>query len=258
MEGGELFDVIATSGSFSEMNAQRIMRDILQGIAYLHTHSIVHRDIKPENVLCKSSKSFPLTVKIADLGLAGFLGESGEMSERNQQQMIGTAAYVAPEIVRKEPYGAGVDVWASGVLLYIMLTGKMPFYGNDESEVLKMILDGEVDYSLPEFEPISESAKSLLRSLLQKDPNRRLTAQAALNHRWIEDSSIVSDAPLGNDYSNLHSSRRKFRRAVIAVASLKKMSMLRMATANAVASGAFSTVSSSSITSEQQPKTNPS
>jgi len=225
MEGGELFDVIANAGTFSEKKAQLVMRDILRGVAYLHMHSIVHRDIKPENILCKA-KGWPLTVKIADLGLASFVNESGDLIERPGANMKGTAAYVAPEVVRREPHGAPVDVWACGVILFIMLSGRMPFYGDDDREVLEMIVRSDIALDGEEWSSVSDDAKSLVRSLLQRDVNKRLTAQAALNHRWLESNTEVNDEPLNKNYSGMMSLRRRFRRAVIAVILLRRMSQL--------------------------------
>jgi tRNA A-37 threonylcarbamoyl transferase component Bud32 len=125
MEGGELFDIIADAGHFSEQAASQVMREVVKGVQYLHMNSIVHRDLKPENVLCANS-DFPLQIKLADFGLANF-AEDGTIQESNSTDgcMIGTPGYVAPEAVKREPYGPPVDMWACGVLLYIMLSGKV-------------------------------------------------------------------------------------------------------------------------------------
>lgn len=223
MQGGELFDIIAEAGSFSEQQAAQVTRDVVKGIQYLHMHDIVHRDIKPENVLCKT-KSWPLQVKLADFGLADF-AEDGEINEQ-QQNMIGTPGYVAPEVVKREKYGAAVDMWAVGVLLYIMLSGKMPFYGRDDVACLRMIASGK--YSMPprEWDKISEDAISLVRGLLQLNPGKRLTANAALQHKWLADPSSLSTSPINNDLSQIHSSRRKFKRAVMAAMTVGRINNL--------------------------------
>mmetsp|Transcript_16142 Transcript_16142/g.32676 ORF Transcript_16142/g.32676 Transcript_16142/m.32676 type:complete len:361 (-) Transcript_16142:1509-2591(-) len=215
-EGGELFDVIADAGRFSELNASQVMRSIVKGVQYLHLHDIVHRDIKPENVLCVDQE-WPLQVKICDFGLAGFIRDAGLESS-----LIGTPGYVAPEIVTHQPYGAAVDLWSCGVLLYIMLSGKMPFFGRTDQECLKRIAEGRYTFPEKEWGNISADAKSLVKGLLQIDPKKRLTARACLVHRWL-DSNQVSDEPIPNDLSGIHSSQRKFRKAVHAVMTIGRM-----------------------------------
>lgn len=221
MKGGELFDIIAEAGSFSEQQAAQVTRDVIKGVQYLHMLAIVHRDIKPENVLCLSKK-WPLQVKLADFGLADYSDGDGEISE-NQQTMIGTPGYVAPEVVKKEKYGQPVDMWAVGVLLYIMLSGKMPFYGRDDNACLRMIASGK--YSMPdrEWASISPVAKSLVKGLLQLNPDKRLTANGALHHPWLADPTALSSAPINNDLSGIHSRRRKFRTIVHATITVGRM-----------------------------------
>jgi len=226
MEGGELFDIIADAGNFSEQQASQVTRDIIKGVQYLHLHGIVHRDLKPENVLCLS-KEWPLHVKIADFGLANFT-EDGEVREKTNA-MIGTPGYVAPEIVRRVSYGAAVDLWACGVLLYIMLSGRMPFYGKDDQACLKMIGIGKYEFPDREWSTISEDAISLVRGLLQVDPEKRLTADAALHHSWLKDPNVLSATPIANDLSGIHSSRRKFRRAVMAAVTVQRINTLGQA-----------------------------
>lgn len=223
MSGGELFDIIADAGNFSEQQASQVTRDIIKGVQYLHLHGIVHRDIKPENVLCVT-KDWPLHVKIADFGLANFT-EDGEVREKTNA-MIGTPGYVGPEIVRGQPYGTAVDMWSCGVLLYIMLSGRMPFYGKDDQACLKMIAVGKYEFPDREWKTISEEAKSLVRGLLQVDPDKRLTADAALHHNWLKDPNALSATPIQNDLSGIHSSRRKFRRAVMAAVTVQRINAL--------------------------------
>lgn len=223
MQGGELFDVIAEAGSFSEKQASQVMRDVIKGVQYLHLHGIVHRDLKPENVLC-CTKQWPLQVKLADFGLANF-AEDGQINEQTAS-MIGTPGYVSPEVVKREACGPPVDMWACGVLLYIMLSGKMPFYGKDDVACLRMIAAGK--YALPprEWERISPDAVSLVKGLLQVHPEKRLTANAALQHKWLAVPDALSASPIQNDLSGIHSSRRKFRKAVYAAFTVGRMNNL--------------------------------
>jgi calcium/calmodulin-dependent protein kinase (CaM kinase) II len=183
----------------------------------------VHRDLKPENVLCEH-KQWPLQVKLADFGLANF-AEDGNVQESTTAGgcMVGTPGYVAPEVVRREAYGPAVDMWACGVLLYIMLSGKMPFYGRDDNECLRKIVSGQ--YSMPDREwlHISTNAKSLVKSLLQVDPAKRLTADSALQHNFLAQPDELSSEPIQNDLKGIHSSRRKFKKAVMAAVTVERM-----------------------------------
>ncbi|KAJ8900878.1 hypothetical protein NDN08_000177 [Rhodosorus marinus] len=220
MRGGELFDQIADRGRFSEKDASMVMRSIVQAISFLHLHHIVHRDLKPENVLCKDS-SWPLVVKLSDFGLA-----SATEDKINDGELIGTPGYVAPEVVMRKPYDFAVDMWAAGVILYIMLSGKMPFFGKTDRECLRKIATGRYAFPPRQWSTVSEDAQSLIRSLLQVDPAKRLTAVAALNHKWLCDPHTCCSEPLTNDLRELHSTKRKFRKAVNAVITLKKLSQL--------------------------------
>lgn len=233
MEGGELFDIIADAGHFSEQAASQVMRGIVKGVQYLHLHSIVHRDLKPENVLC-TKKQWPLQVKLADFGLANF-AEDGSIQESTTGNgcMVGTPGYVAPEVVKREPYGPPVDMWACGVLLYIMLSGKMPFYGRDDAECLKRIAAGHFAMPDREWKAISVEARSLVKSLLQVDPAKRLTANAALQHKFLDEPNALSDTPIPNDLKGIHSSRRKFKKAVMAAVTVERMKDMMNKTAAA-------------------------
>eukprot|EP00177_Eucheuma_denticulatum_P005989 GFKZ01010926.1.p1 GENE.GFKZ01010926.1~~GFKZ01010926.1.p1 ORF type:complete len:424 (+),score=52.24 GFKZ01010926.1:560-1831(+) len=220
MEGGELFDIIADQGHLSEQRASQVVREIIKGVDYLHEVGVVHCDIKPENILCKS-RSWPLQIKLCDFGLANFYDK---YNDSNMTAMIGTPGYVAPEVVQRKPYGPPVDMWACGVVLYVMLSGRMPFYGKDDVQCLRMTANG--DYSFPdrEWKHVSEDAKSLVRALLQIRPELRLTAKAALQHKWLATPQELSTTPLQNDLSQIHSKvRQRFRKAVNAVHTIERM-----------------------------------
>ncbi|KAI0565303.1 Calcium-dependent protein kinase [Gracilaria domingensis] len=220
MAGGELFDIIADQGHLSEQSASIVMRDIIKGIEYLHDIGVVHCDIKPENILCKS-KQWPYNVKLCDFGLANFFDKHNNNS---MTETIGTPGYVAPEVVRRQPYGPPVDMWACGVVLYVMLSGRMPFYGRDDIQCLRRTANGEYSFPQREWEDVSEDAKSLVRSLLQIRPELRLTAKAALQHRWLARPETLNTVPLQNDLSQIHSRvRRKFRKAVTIARTIEKM-----------------------------------
>uniref|UniRef100_A0A7S1TNH6 Protein kinase domain-containing protein n=1 Tax=Erythrolobus australicus TaxID=1077150 RepID=A0A7S1TNH6_9RHOD len=218
IQGGELFDKIASAGRFSEKNASMIVRQMFAGLQYLHIHSIVHRDIKPENVLCANA-DWPLHIKLCDFGLAEVMAES---KKDTSVGLVGTPGYVAPEVVRRQPIGPPVDMWACGVLLYIMLSGKMPFYGRDEIECLRRIARGMYEFPEREWRNISPIARSLVKGLLNVDQEKRLSASAALHHPFIT-SHDISDAPIENDLSGLSSSRRKLQKVVKAVMTVNQL-----------------------------------
>eukprot|EP00168_Porphyra_purpurea_P009838 TRINITY_DN2409_c0_g1_i4.p1 TRINITY_DN2409_c0_g1~~TRINITY_DN2409_c0_g1_i4.p1 ORF type:complete len:380 (+),score=121.90 TRINITY_DN2409_c0_g1_i4:256-1395(+) len=158
MAGGMLYDVLAKEGYFSEATASGIMRDLLAGVACLHAHDIVHRDIKPENVLAVRS-TFPLTVKVADFGLADFVLETS-FGDKCTNGMYGTPFFVAPEVIRGEPYGPAVDCWSCGVLLYNMLSGTLPFDGANIKDVLRRVRSGAYDLPDSEWADISPAQRT--------------------------------------------------------------------------------------------------
>lgn len=223
MEGGELFDVIAAEGHFSEKKASFVAHELISGVSYLHDHGIVHRDIKPENILCKS-REWPLQVKLSDFGLANFIDENEVEREKKREisSLIGTPGYIAPEVVKLEGYGPPVDMWACGVILYIMISGKMPFFGRDEHEMLGRIRQGKYGFPDREWKNVSQDCMNLIKSLLQVDPQKRLTAKGALAHRWM-DSETLNDSDIKNDLSGIHSCRRKFKKAVYAALTIQRM-----------------------------------
>lgn len=234
MQGGELFDIVADQGHLSEQRASQVMRDIITGVDYLHDLGIVHCDIKPENILCKS-KQWPLQVKLCDFGLANYYDKS---MDSTMTAMIGTPGYVAPEVIKRERYGPPVDMWACGVVLYVMLSGRMPFFGRDDIQCLRRTAAGEYGFPDREWKDVSEGAKSLVKSLLQIRPEMRLTAKAALQHKWLALPEQNSSALLPNDLSNIHSRlRQKFRKAVHAAVTIERMKELAGSSGASGASG---------------------
>lgn len=181
MPGGHLFQVLANKGlSYNEERASFILRDVIEGLAYLHERGIVHRDVKPENVLTTSA-TWPFTTKLADFGLSNFLAPTAGVLESK----VGTPYFVAREIVTTETYNALADMWSVGVLMYQMLSSRLPFEGNQTKSVLYAILDGRYSFPSPEFDPISDEAKDLIQKLICVDTTKRLSAKEALRHPWI-------------------------------------------------------------------------
>ncbi|OSX70770.1 hypothetical protein BU14_0672s0009 [Porphyra umbilicalis] len=237
LSGGELFDQIAEAGSFTEKQAAQVMREITKGVAYLHKSNICHGDLKPENILTKSKK-WPLDVKLCDFGLANFVQDDAASEEQLEMVAekaqagkgavagyVGTPGYVAPEIVKREPYGPAVDMWACGVVLYIMLSGKMPFFGRNDAECLKRTAEGKYSFPAREWSRISPEAVSLVKALLQVDPSKRLTANAALAHTWLADPDAVADTPI-EDLAGIHSRKRKLRKAFTAAVTIGRLNNL--------------------------------
>lgn len=214
MPGGMLYDILANEGYFSEKNAAAVMRDLLQAVKCLHDNDIVHRDIKPENVLALN-KAWPLKVKLADFGLADFVLENS-FGEKSTCGMYGTPFFVAPEVIRAETYTPAVDIWSLGVLAYNMLSGKLPFDGNNIKEVLRRVRAGKYSFPSSEWDDISHDAKHFISGLLELDPKKRLTAQQALQHPWLT-STTISERAITNDRSALGYEQRKLRMSSMAI-----------------------------------------
>mmetsp|Transcript_22053 Transcript_22053/g.43825 ORF Transcript_22053/g.43825 Transcript_22053/m.43825 type:complete len:352 (-) Transcript_22053:442-1497(-) len=188
LTGGELFDRIVQKGTFSEKEASDVLKCIVSAMQYLHGIGIVHRDLKPENLLYASSKgSAPL--KITDFGLAK-LRRDGD----NMNTACGTPGYVAPEIIKKAPYGPAVDLWSIGVIMYILLCGFPPFYHESTAALYKQIKKGDFEFPSPYWDEISDAAKNLISGLLTVDPKKRLTSQGVLDHPWVSGGAASSQS----------------------------------------------------------------
>ncbi|PRP84350.1 hypothetical protein PROFUN_07651 [Planoprotostelium fungivorum] len=184
--GGELFYKIVERGNYSEQDAANIVRQIVQGVAYLHSNGICHRDLKPENLLCsgledKEEGFKPFRVIIADFGLSKEF-DGGEALETS----CGTPDYVAPEVITAEgTYNQSVDMWSIGVITYVLLCGFSPFLSSTQTGLFEKIIKVEYDFPEPEWSNISPEAKDFIRHLLLRDPNSRYTAEQCLGHRWL-------------------------------------------------------------------------
>lgn len=232
MPGGMLYDILANEGVFTEKNAASVMRDLLRAVQCLHDNDIVHRDIKPENVLALN-KTWPLKVKLADFGLADFVLENS-FGEKSTCGMYGTPFFVAPEVIRAETYTPAVDIWSLGVLAYNMLSGKLPFDGNNIKEVLRRVRAGRYTFPDAEWGDISPEAKDFIRGLLEVDPKKRLTASEALGHVWMT-STNISERAINNDRSALGYEQRKLRMSSMAIDDVA--GLLRLEEEEGVSSG---------------------
>ncbi|XP_036447557.1 calcium/calmodulin-dependent protein kinase type 1G-like [Colossoma macropomum] len=178
VSGGELFDRLLNQGMFSEKDASLVIRQVLEGVNYLHKNGIVHRDLKLENLLYYSQDDNS-KIMISDFGLSK-IEDNGIMSTT-----CGTPGYVAPEVLGQKPYSKAVDCWSIGVITYILLCGYPPFYEESESLLFSKIKKAEYEFDSPFWDDISESAKDFVRNLIQKDPELRYTTEQALKHPWI-------------------------------------------------------------------------
>lgn len=185
MKGGMLFEAIEDGICFSEADVAQLMREILHGIMYLHDNGVVHRDIKPENVLCTDSHP-PWHVKIADFGLSKFTEKGAPTSDMLMKTMIGTPEFIAPEIALRQEYTSKVDIWAVGMLMYNVVAGKLPFDDDEEDFIGKLRAGLNLDFPEAVWRSFSADARSFTRALLCSDPEKRLTALAALVHPWLD------------------------------------------------------------------------
>ncbi|KAG9332704.1 hypothetical protein JZ751_014803, partial [Albula glossodonta] len=175
--GGELLDRILERGTYTEKDASRVIQQVLEAVRYLHQMGIVHRDLKPENLLYESPLEDSKIV-ISDFGLSK-MEEQGALSTA-----CGTPAYVAPELLQQKIYGKEVDLWAVGVISYILLCGYPPFYDENDTQLYKQIVKAEYEFDSPYWDDISDSAKDFISHLLQKDPAERYNCDEALLHSW--------------------------------------------------------------------------
>nr|XP_046273392.1 serine/threonine-protein kinase DCLK3 [Scatophagus argus] len=181
VSGGDLFEAISEKGKFSEAEAGLMVSDVSEALNYIHSKSIVHRDLKPENLLIEGVAAGTCRLKLGDFGLAMVVTEP-------VFTICGTPTYVAPEILCETGYGIAVDVWALGVILYILLCGFPPFRSRDrdQEELFQLIKQGQLHFLSPYWDPISEEARGLVRALLQPDPTVRLTAEQTFLHPWVK------------------------------------------------------------------------
>uniref|UniRef100_A0A671X3G8 non-specific serine/threonine protein kinase n=1 Tax=Sparus aurata TaxID=8175 RepID=A0A671X3G8_SPAAU len=181
VSGGELFDFLAQKESLSEEEATQFIKQILEGVNYLHARKIAHFDLKPENIMLLD-KNVPLPrIKLIDFGLAHKIEAGVEF-----KNIFGTPEFVAPEIVNYEPLGLEADMWSIGVITYILLSGASPFLGETKQDTLRNISAINYEFDEEFFCHTSEPAKKFISQLLEKDKKKRLTIQDALNHPWIK------------------------------------------------------------------------
>ncbi|XP_027881303.1 calcium/calmodulin-dependent protein kinase type II subunit beta isoform X2 [Xiphophorus couchianus] len=238
--GGELFEDIVAREYYSEADASHCIHQILDSVSYTHQHDIVHRDLKPENLLL-ASKCKNAAVKLADFGLA--------IEVQGDQQawfgFAGTPGYLSPEVLRKEAYGKPVDIWACGVILYILLVGYPPFWDEDQHKLYQQIKAGAYDFPSPEWDTVTPEAKNLINQMLTINPAKRITAQEALKHPWVCQRSTVASMMHRQETVEClkkFNARRKLKGAILTTMLVSRnFSVGRQTTAPAAVSGVAGT-----------------
>ncbi|XP_027179305.1 calcium-dependent protein kinase 18-like [Coffea eugenioides] len=190
-EGGELLDRILSKkdSRYTEKDAAIVVRQMLKVAAECHLHGLVHRDMKPENFLFKSPK-VDSSLKATDFGLSDFIRPGKKF-----QDIVGSAYYVAPEVLKRRS-GPESDVWSIGVITYILLCGRRPFWDKTEDGIFKEVLRNKPDFRRKPWPSISNSARDFVKKLLVKDPRARLTAAQALSHPWVREGGDASEIPV--------------------------------------------------------------
>uniref|UniRef100_A0A3P8R8T8 Serine/threonine-protein kinase DCLK2 n=1 Tax=Astatotilapia calliptera TaxID=8154 RepID=A0A3P8R8T8_ASTCA len=188
VKGGDLFDAITSSAKYTERDASIMVYNLARALKYLHSLNIVHRDIKPENLLVFEYPDGTKSLKLGDFGLATVV-------EGPLYTVCGTPTYVAPEIIAESGYGLKVDIWAAGVITYILLCGFPPFRSenNQQEDLFDQILQGRLDFPSPYWDNITDSAKELIGKMLQVNAEARYTAQDVLSHPWVTDDAIMEN-----------------------------------------------------------------
>uniref|UniRef100_A0A3Q0REZ6 CaM kinase-like vesicle-associated protein n=1 Tax=Amphilophus citrinellus TaxID=61819 RepID=A0A3Q0REZ6_AMPCI len=217
--GREVFDWILDQGYYSERDTSNVMRQVLEAVAYLHSLKIVHRNLK---VLTeKNQTNFHFDFQLAKL------------ENRLIKDPCGTPEYLAPEVVARQRYGRPVDCWAIGVIMYILLSGNPPFYDDAEEDdsdnrdknLFLKILSGDYEFDSPYWDDISDSAKSLVASLMEVDQDQRLTAQEAIAHEWISGNAAsdknIKDGVCAQIEKNF--AKAKWKKAVRVTTLMKRL-----------------------------------
>ncbi|XP_063439026.1 serine/threonine-protein kinase H1 homolog [Mytilus trossulus] len=202
--GGELFDRIIAKGSFSERDATRVLKMVLEGVHYLHGLGITHRDLKPENLLYYHP-GHDSKIMITDFGLSA----SRKGPEQFMRTTCGTPEYIAPEIIARKPYNCQVDMWAIGVITYILLSGTMPFDDENKTRLYRLILKAKYSYVGEHWKEVSDLAKEFINKLLTVDPADRMIATSALTHSWL--TSLASNKNLHRTISQNYLHRMSTR-----------------------------------------------
>jgi len=217
--GGELFDRIIDAGHFTEVQAAIVMQHMFRAIFYMHENHICHRDLKPENFLFTTKEAIEkCTLKVIDFGLACKFDAEQVMTTK-----AGTPYYVAPQVLAGK-YDKASDLWSLGVIMYVLLCGYPPFYGDTDADVLAKVRLGNFSFNAADWKAVSEDAKNLIRMLLKMNPRDRYTGEQALNHVWVRNKApkaqgVALDNALVNNLRGFRGQNKLKKAALHVIAS---------------------------------------
>lgn len=223
VNGGELLDAILKNGVYTEFDAATIIQQTLVGLKILHDNNVIHRDLKPENILLEIDETTKkTTAKISDFGLADLF------SEKKLVQYCGTEGYAAPEIMLHIPYDKSVDVWSLGVIVYVLLSGSLPFDAEDSFTLTKQICKCQPDFTSSKWSNISKCAVDFIQKMLQFEPEKRITVDEALKHEWITGNALKIELGDLREHLRKFNLQRKLKRVTNAAKVgllMKKLSL---------------------------------
>ncbi|XP_007449750.1 PREDICTED: myosin light chain kinase, smooth muscle isoform X2 [Lipotes vexillifer] len=223
VSGGELFErIIDEDFELTERECIKYMRQISEGVEYIHKQGIVHLDLKPENIMCVNKTG--TRIKLIDFGLARRLENAGSL-----KVLFGTPEFVAPEVINYEPIGYATDMWSIGVICYILVSGLSPFMGDNDNETLANVTSATWDFDDEAFDEISDDAKDFISSLLKKDMKNRLDCTQCLQHTWLmKDTKNMEAKKLSKDRMRKYMARRKWQKTGNAVRAIGRLSSMAM------------------------------
>lgn len=202
---GELFErVVADDFTLTEKDCILFMRQICEGVTYMHSQNIVHLDLKPENIMCHSRTSHE--IKIIDFGLAQKIQPGVPV-----RVLFGTPEFIPPEIINYEPIGVESDMWSLGVICYVLLSGLSPFMGDTDSETFSNITRADYDFEDEAFNPVSQDARDFISALLVNRKEDRLSAEQCLKHVWLDPDNHHETVVLSTDKLKKFIIRRKWQ-----------------------------------------------
>lgn len=228
IKGGELFDFIAEKENLTETEAIEFMKQILEGVSYMHKKTVGHFDLKPENIMLSDKLAPNPDIKIIDFGMAHRFVQGEEY-----KSLGGTPQYIAPEIINFEPLGTAADMWSIGVITYILLSGLSPFQGDTDEETLRNIVAMNYEFEPHHFSQTTNMAKDFILKLLVKDQSERMTADECLIHPWIKPLNRTQIAKRNRSSINMKNfkkfnARRKWKMSFNMVSACNRFCRLQL------------------------------